>query len=925
MNVRRLPSACLATLALLLWSPVQAHAQGLDGMIRGTVKDAQGGVLAGASVRLTSPALTTLEQRTTTDDKGQFLFAVLPPGQYAMTVELAPTFDRYSEEAIRIGAGEHLTRAITLKLAGVVTAVTVDARTSLSRGSGMDSRFGSEYFQFTPSRRFSMFGAIGNAFGVSPTAPASGSVNTFSIFGSGVNEHIFMIDGTNFTCPCQGVSRAEPITDVIKEVHVQSIGGSVEYGNFQGGVINVVTKQGGARFSAEMSYYAQHSELTSQPIVLPIAGTQATSGYERERYRDLSLSLGGPIKRDRLWFFGAYQYLRDYDSQPGANPIYPRKYENNKYFGKLTWRFTPNLHMTQSFHEERWVNPTPPTVSAPFETTQRVHAVVPNMTFASITHVLSNRTLWEARVGRFTLHQDTDPSSGDFVTPHHRDLITGLQSGNAPQIVSLWLDRVSAKAVLHRYQTGWLGTDHELKTGVAVERGLHRKDALFPGGVQYNDQNSAPFQAIVREPWITGGNFVTFALFASESFSLNDRLTIDAGLRYDYSDAINPDLSAIDAQGNKTSGTLPGIGTVYTWNVLSPRLGLRWKLDQSGRTFARATYGRFYQGVLTGELDPISQGATPTTTWQYEAATGGYTKLISRLDPKVNQALDPDTRPPHTDEFSVAIDREITPLVRASVAYVGKRGRDYLGWTDIAGEYREETRTLSGGTVLPVFVLTNSTADRRFLLTNPDLFMNYHGLVVAAEKRFGNNWQASGSYTFSRSCGLQVVSNGAVDVPQFSTIASPDFLVFGQDPNDLTNATGRLPNDRPHVLRASGMVRLPWKGVMVAANLQHYSGKPWASSTQVSLPQGSRKILLETRGTRRLSSQSLLDLRVSKTVQVGNAGTVDLLFDVLNALDDTAEEALVSENPASASTFGKSSRFIDPRRVMLGVRLNLGK
>ena len=79
-----------------------------------------------------------------------------------------------------------------------------------------------------------------------------------------------------------------------------------------------------------------------------------------------------------------------------------------------------------------------------------------------------------------------------------------------------------------------------------------------------------------------------------------------------------------------------------------------------------------------------------------------------------------------------------------------------------------------------------------------------------------------------------MISNGAADDPQFSTIARPGFLTFGQDPNDLTNAAGRLPNDRPHVFRATSVVRLPWSGIQLAANLQTFSGKPWAATTQVS-------------------------------------------------------------------------------------------
>lgn len=927
MMFRRLSVALLTVPALLALLPIETHAQGLTGILVGTVKDTQRGVVPGAVVRLASPAVMGDTLRTTSNDKGWWRLPALPPGQYVLTVELAPKFAAYRKEGLTLRTGETLDLPVVLQLAGIAESVTVEANSDVTaRASGLETRFGSDYIRTIPSRRYSMFSLINSAPGVSPTSPASGSVNTLSVFGSAVNENLFLIDGTNFTCPCQGVSRAEPIMDVIQELHLQSMGASVEFGNFQGGVINVVTKQGGARPVGETSYYAQSSSLTAQPVVLAVnRGTHPTSGYERIRYRDFTASVGGPIKRDRLWFFGAYQYLRDYDSQPGVDPASPRKYEQNKVFGKLNWRLAPSLHMMQSFHDEIWVNPTPPTLATPFETTQRVHAAVPNMTFANLTHVLSNRTVWEARVGRFIYHQDTDPSSGDRTTPFHRDQFTGISSGNAPQIVSLLLDRVTAKAVLHRYQPGWLGADHEFRVGTQLERGLHRKRQIFPGGVQFVDNDGAPIEAIFRSPSITGGVFITSAVFASDSFSVKDRITVDAGVRFDHSRAINPDLPGVDAEGRETDDVLKGVGTVYTWNVVSPRLGVNVKLDHSGRTTLRASYGRFNQGVLTGELDPISQGATATTTMAFEEATRGYTRQVSVVDPRINQALDPDTRTPHTDEFSVAVDREITPRLRASAAYIGKRGRDFLGWTDVGGQYRQETRTLANGLILPVFVLTNSTSDRRFFLTNPDsFFVNYDGLVVALEKRMSNRWQASGSYTYSRASGLQVVSNGAADVPQFSTIASPDFLTYGQDPNDLTNAAGRLPNDRPHVFRATTVVRLPLKGIVVAANLQSFSGKPWAATTQVSLPQGSRKILVEPRGAQRLSPQSLLDLRISKTLPVGTAGTVDLIFDLLNLLNDTAEEALVSDTLLSA-TFGRPSRFIDPRRAMLGVRLNLGR
>ena len=183
--------------------------------------------------------------------------------------------------------------------------------------------------------------------------------------------------------------------------------------------------------------------------------------------------------------------------------------------------------------------------------------------------------------------------------------------------------------------------------------------------------------------------------FASDAITLGDRLTINAGVRFDHSRAISQDLPALDAQGHETGATIAGLGTLYTWNIVSPRLGVTARLSDDGRTILRASYGRFSQGVLTGEIGPFHPGVTPTTTTAFDPATGGYTTLVSVVDPKINLQLDPDTRAPRTDEYSVGVDREVGAATRVSVAYVHKSGANFIGWTDIGGQYRDETRTIA--------------------------------------------------------------------------------------------------------------------------------------------------------------------------------------------------------------------------------------
>ncbi len=154
---------------------------------------------------------------------------------------------------------------------------------------------------------------------------------------------------------------------------------------------------------------------------------------------------------------------------------------------------------------------------------------------------------------------------------------------------------------------------------------------------------------------------------------------------------------------------------------------------------------------------------------------------------------------------------------------------------------------------------------------------------MVVEKRRSAGWQAFGTYTFSRVSGLQASNGSAAASAQVSSVAGATQLTFGQDPNSLINARGRLPNDRPHMFRVMGSVDVPRTGLVVAANLLYFTGKPYAASAQLTLPQGSQRILLEPPGSRRMSSQTLLNLRVSRTLTFGGLGRIELLLDVLNA------------------------------------------
>jgi hypothetical protein len=898
-----------------------SQAQVLTGALSGTVTDESGGVLPGASVRIDSPALIGGTSSTVTNERGQFRFLSLPAGEYVLAVELA-NFDAYHEEHIPVDVQGSVERTVVLHVAGIAESISVQAGSVVDlQRAGFASRLGQEALAAIPVRRFSMFDLIRAAPGVSPTSASSGADPSVSVFGSSVNENLYLLDGTNFTCPCSGGPQPQPDVDVIQEVRVESLGASAEFGNIQGGVFNVVTKQGGDLFAPDLSYYTQTQSLTSQPIELACPRcSEPETAYTRVRYRDLTAHLGGPLVPNHAWFFAGYQYLRDSDSQPGTDPLFPRGSKYDKVFGKVTWQINQRLRWMSSFHDEFWTTPQRPTLAQPFRTTLIPSGRRPTATFGQLTDTMSNNTLLDVRVSRFIAPSTNDPASGDRTTPNHVDIATGIHSGGPQGFGAGRLERTTVAASLSEYR-GFLRAEHEMKVGVQIEKGQNSGWTAFQGGVvSYTDNGGQPVQAVFRQPATGGGEFITTGAYAMDTVRFADRFTVSLGLRVDHARAISPDLPAHDAEGRETGTIIRGLGTLYTWNVLSPRVGVAARLTADGRTMLRATFGRFHQGVLTGEPSAVHPGLTPTTTAAFDQATGQYSRVIAVVDPTVNLRLDPHTRSPQTDQLGVGVERQLARRLSIAASYVHKNGSDFIGWTDTAGIYDTATRTLSGGQVVPVHVLTNGTAARRFLLTNPsDYFLRYDGLVLTLDKRWSDDWQALVSYTLSKSEGLQPSSGASPGQGQFSSTFGGN--PFGRDPNTLTNAAGRLSDDRTHMFRVMGSLPIPKTGFIVAGNFQYLTGLPWAATAQVALPQGLTRILLETPGTRRLSSQALMDVRLSRTVEFARKGRIELLLDVFNLFNSTAEERLADDNLFSQN-FSRSSVFVDPRRAMLGVRLS---
>ena len=319
-------TALLAVAVLAL--PLSAAAQRTTGEIIGTVVDGSGSVLPGVTVTLRGPGVAGAPVSVTTGS-GTYRFAVLPPGTYELDYVLSGfTTLKHTGVVVSVGAIVELNAA--LSVGGVSETITVasEAPVVTSSTSQVSTTYNREWVRNAPVKRFSYFDLINSAPGVSATSNVGQSTSAQSL-GSSTNENSYQIDGTDIS------STPWLSTDAIEEVEVLQLGASAEYGNVQGAVFNVVTRQGSNLFRGDANVYYQSDSLTGRNT-----SEAADRGfpYHRDKWRDITLQASGPFLVDRFWFFGALQYQRDWDSQPGVNPDYPAKNDTRRVFWKFNYK-----------------------------------------------------------------------------------------------------------------------------------------------------------------------------------------------------------------------------------------------------------------------------------------------------------------------------------------------------------------------------------------------------------------------------------------------------------------------------------------------------------------------------------------------------------------------------------------------------------
>ena len=343
-----------ALIAVMLAVASLAAAQGTTtGTLSGKVADSSGGVLPGVTVTLSGPSLQGVRS-TVTDDQGFYRFRNIPPGpDYTVSATLSG-FEDASQSAIRVFLGQEGAVNLSLSPGNVTEAVMVTATSPIVdvRQTTTGVNITSQQFETLPTaRNFQQLTTMAPSVTLEMGDHDRRFENSPTVGAGSAPENNYIIDGLSVTDPRYGTSGANLTMNFVQEVQVMTGGYQAEFGRSTGGVFNVITKSGSNAFHGDVFNYYRNRELDAGRRRCGAQNKELVTFANQSDSYDFGGSLGGPIVRDKLWFFGAIDPTRSTtylggvtDSGTAFGTTVSRQYDrdSNIYAGKVTWTMRQN-------------------------------------------------------------------------------------------------------------------------------------------------------------------------------------------------------------------------------------------------------------------------------------------------------------------------------------------------------------------------------------------------------------------------------------------------------------------------------------------------------------------------------------------------------------------------------------------------------
>lgn len=334
----------------LVLAPTSVFAQSsTTGTIEGNVTDATGGVVPGVAV-LVSGANLIRPQSATTNDEGNFRVSNLPPGRYSVVVEASAGFGKYEATNVEVNLSKSTSVNVVLQAAGNVTTVDVVAGANIDQSTNTSgTNVSTEQFSNFPTQR-----TVQSIYTIAPSVArsglrdASGRDRDPSVAGSSGPENNYILDGVNTSDPAFGGSGSNLPFEFVQEVEIKTGAFGAEYGKSTGGIFNVITKSGGNEFRGDAFVYYTGRQLVRdvKASAIPLIGAVSESFSEI----DAGFDLGGPIIKDKLWFFGAFnpQNRKNFFLTQTFQQSTESKITTPFYAGKLTYGINDRNTLTFS-------------------------------------------------------------------------------------------------------------------------------------------------------------------------------------------------------------------------------------------------------------------------------------------------------------------------------------------------------------------------------------------------------------------------------------------------------------------------------------------------------------------------------------------------------------------------------------------------
>lgn len=834
----RLLKAAMALLVVLLFATDGAEAQSTTGTIRGHVEDAQGLALPGVTVSITSPNLQGV-RTTVTSELGDFTAPLLPPGSYKVTFELSGF--ALHERSFNIAATEVVPLDVVMGPAGITETVTVTATQTevLMKTTQVATNFKQELIAALPTNR-DINATILQAPGVHATGPSG----NYSIAGSVSFENLFMVNGVAITENLRGTPYTLYIEDAIQETTVAVAGISAENGRFTGGVVNVITKSGGNDFTGSFrDTYNNDKWRRVSPYEKVNGDTRVDKVVPEYIY-----TFGGPVLRNRLWFFTAGRAQTQSQGRTLNTTLIPYTYQNKRrnYEGKLTYSPTSNHRFQGNFQKvtEEEVNYTfNQNVSMDLRSLG-TRKLPQDIFTVNYNGVITPSLSLEARVSQRNyefigvgaksrdLIEGTlliDQSKGTrywadtfcgICDPEQRNneeyFVKGTYFLSTPRIgthtMTFGYDNFNDIRKANNYQSGSdyriLGTGSYAVGGDVIPKFLGDNTTV----IQWNPIPS-PSQ---------GSNFRLHSLFYNDTWQVGSRVTANIGLRLDKNHGLDQEGKLVI----DSAAFSPRFGV-----VIDPTGSGVWSINASFARYVAAisntladassaagnsqTYQYYYQGPSINAAAPVV--STPDAIRQvFDWYNANQNNLVFASNPNIpglTPQISPSLRAPSTYEYSGGVSRQIGS--RTSVRIDGSY-RDYQDF--YAGRIDAST-----GKVQNQF---GRSFDLRLIENSNVLTRQYAGMTSQVTYRPAAGSEVGGQYTLSRAWGNfegETVSSG----PGASTAL--EYPEYKQE--SWNYPTGDLSIDQRHRARLWATYNLPWvQGLSLGAIQTLESGVPYGAS-----------------------------------------------------------------------------------------------